>query len=62
MAARPGGYDEEPIWSRGGAYDYRPRSPTGVPPQGAFYSPNPYPHTTMVHSSAKPLKDSDVYK
>lgn len=61
--AQQNSYEEDPVWSR----DARPRSPMVYPgPQphnGNFYGPQTaYPHTTMVHSSIKPVPDSDIYK
>ncbi|CAD5216189.1 unnamed protein product [Bursaphelenchus xylophilus] len=66
MATRFGNYDDDAVWTRG-TYEMRPRSPGPIPPaspnNGVYYNaPGNIPHTTMVHSSMKPVPDSDIYK
>lgn len=62
-----GGAEETPVWSRGGSVlDGSPRG-RSIPP--AAYPSSPYAaftappaHTTVIHSSAKPVSDADMYK
>ncbi|KAI6242803.1 hypothetical protein M3Y99_00187800 [Aphelenchoides fujianensis] len=64
-------YDEDPpIWARNDSYDTQPKHPSytnSMPrahtPIGGLPSNSAHPHsTTIVHSSSKPMRDSDIYK
>lgn len=54
--------DDEPVWARADTIDPRQRSP---PPHG-YQPPSVRGATpqqmTVVHSSAKPVPDSDIYR
>ncbi|KAI6196972.1 hypothetical protein M3Y94_01170600 [Aphelenchoides besseyi] len=64
-------YDEDPpIWARNDSYDLQPKHPSytnSMPrahtPIGGLPSNSAQPHnTTIVHSSVKPMPDSDIYR
>uniref|UniRef100_A0A1I7XIK9 G_PROTEIN_RECEP_F1_2 domain-containing protein n=1 Tax=Heterorhabditis bacteriophora TaxID=37862 RepID=A0A1I7XIK9_HETBA len=65
------GMSEDPIWSRGGSV-IDPRSCSVMdPPRGQSHPPiyptmpyTTYPaaHTTVMHSSVKPINDADIYR
>ncbi|VDN59481.1 unnamed protein product [Dracunculus medinensis] len=50
--------NDEPIWGRSSYDTYR----SAPPLQSTFVMPTYSPHTTIVHSSAKPPTESDIYK
>lgn len=56
-------YDDEPIWTRGNGYDLRNKSsPVRYQPSQAPTQNPSRQTTTIVHSSIKPVPDSDIYK
>jgi hypothetical protein len=61
-------YDQEPVWTRN-SYDFQPqpRHTTSYPAVPHTHSAiggvsNGPQHTTIVHSSIKPVPDSDIYR
>uniref|UniRef100_A0A915E4S5 Uncharacterized protein n=1 Tax=Ditylenchus dipsaci TaxID=166011 RepID=A0A915E4S5_9BILA len=61
----PAGYDEDAVWSRGdGGYNMRKSPPPliySAHPSAHNHNPHHTSHT-IVHSSIKPMPDSDIYK